>query len=152
MRMRFAILLALVFSFAASACAPTPAPKIFDGKHAYEDYLIAQMKLGARPAGSVADRATGDYILAQLKDLKWATEVQEFVFRGVPVRNVVGKAAMGRGPIIIIGAHYDTRKRADQDKVQPDQPVLGANDGASGVAVLLELARTLDVSKLKNEV
>ncbi len=152
MRMRFAILLALVFSFVTCACAPTPAPIIFDGKHAYEDYLISQMKLGARPAGSAADRATGDYILAQLKDLKWQAETQEFVFRGIAVRNVVGKAAIGRGPIIIIGAHYDTRKRADQDKTNPVQPVLGANDGASGVAVLLELARTLDLSKLKNEV
>ncbi|MDE3092136.1 MAG: M28 family peptidase, partial [Chloroflexota bacterium] len=80
------------------------------------------------------------------------TETQEFAYRGIPVRNVIGKAAEGRGPIVIVGAHYDTRARADQDKTHYDQLVPGANDGASGVAVLLELARTLDVSKLKNEV
>jgi Zn-dependent M28 family amino/carboxypeptidase len=125
---------------------------VFDGAHAFQTYLAAQMNLGPRPVGTKEDRATGDYILAQLKESKWGTITQEFVYRNVPVRNVIGKAAEGRGPIIILGAHYDTRKRADQDKQHPDQPVPGANDGASGVAVLLELARTLDVSKLHNEV
>ncbi|MBI3241440.1 MAG: M28 family peptidase [Chloroflexi bacterium] len=44
------------------------------------------------------------------------------------------------------------RLHADQDPVAPASPVPGANDGASGVAVLLELARTLDSAKLKNEI
>ena len=140
----------LYFSMAITACASTP--KIFDGVHAYQSYVTEQMNLGARPAGSAADRATGDYILAQLKESQWKTETQEFVYRNVPVRNIVGKNSVGRGPLIILGAHYDTRPRADQDQAHPDQPVPGANDGASGVAVLLELARTLDLSKLKNEV
>jgi glutaminyl-peptide cyclotransferase len=140
----------LCFSIAITACASTP--KIFDGAHAYQTYVTAQMNLGARPAGSAADRATGDYILAQLKESQWKTETQEFVYRNVPVRNIVGKNSVVRGPLIIVGAHYDTRPRADQDQAHPDQPVPGANDGASGVAVLLELARTLDLSKLKNEV
>ncbi len=141
-----------------SAPMPTPSPlpsptptHVFDGAHAYQ-YLLDQMKIGPRPAGSAEDRATGDYILAELKKSNWNTVTQEFNYRGVPVRNVIAKAGEGRGPLVIIGAHYDTRKRADQDKVHPDQPVPGANDGASGVAVLLELARVLDTSKLKNEV
>ena len=154
----------LVFAFFLAACSATPtqvtpvtptatpAPRIFDGNHAYQEYVLAQMKLGNRPAGSAADHATGDYILAQLKLSNWKTETQEFSYRNVPIRNVIGKIAEGRGSIIILGAHYDTRPRADQDKLHPDQPVPGADDGASGVAVLLELARTLDVSKLKNEV
>ena len=148
-----AIFIALISSV---ACMPTPTatptPKIFDGTHAYQTYLLAQMNIGVRPAGSAADRTTGDYIIAQLKESKWQVETQEFDYHGVGVRNVIGKVAVGRGPIIIIGAHYDTRARADQDKQHPDQAVPGANDGASGVAVLLELARTLGVSKLKNEV
>ena len=44
----------------------------------------------------------------------------------------------------LIGAHYDTRRSADAE--DPTKPVLGANDGASGVAVLLELARVIDVN------
>ncbi|HNT06377.1 MAG TPA: M28 family peptidase, partial [Anaerolineae bacterium] len=49
-------------------------------------------------------------------------------------------------------AHYDTRPIADRDPTDPTQPVPGANDGASGVAVLLELARVLDQSKVNKQV
>jgi len=52
--------------------------------------------------------------------------------------------------VVILGAHYDTRRSADQE--DSDAPVLGANDGASGVAVLLELARTLDPRRLRHQV
>jgi len=113
--------------------------------------VAAQMSIGARPAGSAANRATGDLILAQLEQARWKTETQEFVFRDTPIRNIVAKIG-AKGPLIIIGAHYDTRPRADQDKNDPTAPVPGANDGASGVAVLLELARVLDVARLKNQV
>lgn len=130
---------------------PTTSAGKFDGERAFQQ-VQAQMALGPRPAGSDADRKTGDYILAQLREQGWQVEEQEFVYRDVPGRNIIGKA--GAGSVAIIGAHYDTRRLADQD---PDpalrsQPVPGANDGASGVAVLLELARTLDKSRLKNEV
>ncbi len=110
------------------------------------------MQFGPRPVGSPALRATGDYVMSQLKQSQWEVVTQEFEYRRLPIRNIIGKAGQGRGPVIVIGAHYDTRLLADQDKNNPTQPVAGANDGASGVAVLLELARTLDVSKLKNEV
>ncbi len=160
MRISVIAFFAAIFVFSACGCGPTPTPpatatpvpRIFDGKHAHETYVVGQMNFGARPAGSKALRETGDYILAQLKESKVKTETQEFTFRNVPVRNIVGKLAEGRGPVIILGAHYDTRLKADQDKTNPDQPVLGANDAASGVAVLLELARVLDPAKLKNEV
>lgn len=132
-------------------CACTSPSNLFDGTRAHQ-HVAAQVNLGARPTGSAANRATGDYILTQLKQFGWQTEAQEFVYRGVTVRNIIGKRAQGRGAPIFIGAHYDTRPRADQDKANPNAPVLGANDGASGVAVLLELARVLDESKLKNEV
>ncbi len=125
----------------------------FDGKHAYAEYLAAQMNFGARPAGSSALRQTGDYIIEQLKQNGWQVETQEFEYRGAPIRNVIGKYGAGENkPLVILGAHYDTRPRADQDKSNPNAPVPGANDGASGVAVLLELARTLDKQKLKNEI
>jgi Zn-dependent M28 family amino/carboxypeptidase len=65
-----------------------------------------------------------------------------------------GKLGKGKGPVAIIGAHYDTRLLADNDPNTNlrTRPVPGANDGASGVAVLLELSRALDKAKLKNEV
>lgn len=110
------------------------------------------MDFGFRPTGSQAIRATGDYILQELEKSGWETETQEFEFRGIPIRNVIAKYGAGQGPLLILGAHYDTRPRASADQQNPDAPVAGANDGASGVAVLLELARTLDKSKLKNEI
>ena len=127
-------------------------PRVFDGKYAYDEYLNAQMQFGIRPAGSVALRATGDYILNELQKSGWQTETQEFNYRETPIRNIIAKTNVGQGPIIILGAHYDTRPRANMDKQNPDAPVPGANDGASGAAVLLELARALDTTKLKNEV
>ncbi len=130
-------------------CATAGEPREFDGKRAYA-HVTAQMNFGLRPSGTAANRATSDYFIGYLKSVGWAVETQEFVYRGVPVRNVIGK--IGKGPLIVLGAHFDTRLRADQDKQHPDQGVPGANDGASGAAVLLELARSIDPSKLKNEV
>lgn len=127
------------------------APRIFSGDLAYR-LAEAQLKFGPRPTGSIANRQTGDYILTQLKELGWQTETQEFTYMNTPVRNIIGKAAMGAGPVIILGAHYDTRLRADQDFQNPTAPVPGADDGASGVAVLLELARVLNTSGSKHEI
>ncbi len=138
----------LCLALISSACAPSSR---FDAARAFA-HVSAQMNLGARPTGSAAHRAAGDYILAQLRAANAQTETDEFVFRGVPIRNLVGKITKGRGAVILLGAHYDTRARADQDKSNPNAPVPGANDGASGVAVLLELARALDAAKLRNEV
>ena len=71
----------------------------------------------------------------------WTVEQQKFTFRGVDGVNIIGKR--GTGPVTILGAHYDTRPVADNDPDPAKQktPILGGNDGASGVAVLLELAR-----------
>lgn len=108
------------------------------------------MKFGPRPTGSSAWQATGDYILEQLRKSGWETEEQRFEYRQTQIRNIVGRK--GSGPILILGAHYDTRRRADQDKIRPNDPVPGANDGASGVAVLLELAHVLDAKKLGHQI
>lgn len=78
----------------------------------------------------------------------WPVQTQEFTYRGVRARNILA-GPRGSGPAIIVGAHYDTRPRADRDPQHPDQPILGANDGASGVAVLLELARVLEEKRLQ---
>jgi len=127
---------------------PTPVPLTFDGEEAYE-HVVAQCDLGFRPTGSEAGWANGDYIIAHLEAQGLTVDTEEFTYRDTPVRNIVGKG-LGEGPIVILGAHYDTRRSADME--DPSVPVLGANDGASGVAVLLELARTLDRDKLQNEI
>ena len=132
---------------------PTPLPRAgeFNGEAAYQ-HVLAQMAFGPRPTGSDAIRQTGDYISTYLSQQGWQVELQGFTYRDTPARNIIGRA--GKGPVIIIGAHYDTRRRADHDPdpAKQAEPVPGANDGASGVAILLELARALDKASLKNEV
>jgi len=115
-------------------------PGQFSGRRALE-HVQAQCDLGPRPVGSVANAATADYIVERLKIYGWEVEEQSFAYRDQPLRNVIGKK--GEGPLIIIGAHFDTRPVADHDPDNRAAAVPGANDGASGTAVLLELARVL---------
>ena len=129
----------------------SPDSDQFSGASAFQ-YVEAQVSFGPRPTGSEANKRTGDYILNELKRLGWQAETQEFTYHSTLVRNIIGKNAVGQGPIVILGAHYDTRMRADRGPINPDAPVPGANDGASGVAVLLELARSLTINRLHNEI
>jgi Zn-dependent M28 family amino/carboxypeptidase len=134
------VVLALLLA-ACGGAASQPETATFDGERAYA-HVTAQCDLGPRPTGSQAWQATGDTIIAELERQGWTVETQEFTYRDTPVRNIIGKSnSSSEQPVIILGAHYDTRRSADQEN--PAEPVLGANDGASGVAVLLELARVL---------
>jgi len=137
----------LVLMMLLAACAPQKPE--FDAERAYR-HVVNQCALGPRPVGSVEGRRTAEYITEQLKRVGWPVETQEFDYRGVMARNLV--AAKGEGPLFLIGAHYDTRSLADRDPLDPTLPVPGANDGASGVAVLLELARALEPDKSGIEV
>lgn len=133
---------------------PTPTPEpvlVFEGESALA-LAEKQCDFGPRPTGSAAGWSTGDWIIEQLETAGWSVETDEFEWNGAPVRNIIARA--GEGVPILVGAHYDTRLVADQD---PDPtlrnvPILGGNDGASGAAVLLELARVLDVEALPNQV
>lgn len=129
----------------------TPEPSSFDGARAY-DHVVSQAALGPRVTGTEGGIAGGNYIAAELAAIGWEAEFQPFEYQGTPARNVVARANVGQGPIILLGAHYDTRRRADEDADRPLEPVPGANDGASGVAVLLELARSLDLDRVPNEI
>jgi hypothetical protein len=123
----------------------------FDSLRAYSN-LEYQTSLGPRTIGSEAHQITIEWIISEMESMGWSTEIQEGLWHGKKIKNVVAKKFLGT-PWIILGAHYDSRFVADRD-VDPnlrDQPVLGANDGASGVAVLLELARVLP-SQLDKEI
>jgi Zn-dependent M28 family amino/carboxypeptidase len=70
----------------------------------------------------------------------------------VRIRNLVGEGGPDHGEWVLLGTHYDTRPRADRDEENPDLPVPGANDGASGVAVLLEIAHVVNPQSLRQPV
>jgi glutaminyl-peptide cyclotransferase len=108
--------------------APAARPTVdrFDAEAAWR-LLNAQVELGPRPAGSPASRQLAEKLRELLPDGR---------FQAVPggLRNVIG-TVRGREPgYIVVGAHYDTK---DIDGF------VGANDGASGTAVVTELARTV---------
>ncbi len=125
------------------AVQPTPLPPVFDGRRALAD-VEYQVALGPRIPETPGHAAAVDWMMESLRASGWDVELQETERFGHPIRNVIAKRGNG-SPWLILGAHYDSRIFADQD---PDfeartDPVPGANDGASGVAVLLELARVL---------
>ncbi len=128
----------------------TAQPVEFSGQRAY-DAVVQQVALGPRITGSAVNRQLGDQVLNELSANGWQTSTQDFTYRDTPVRNLIGVKGKGKN-IVILGAHYDTRRRADQDTAHPDQPVPGANDGANGVAVLLELSRVLQIEKPDQQV
>ena len=122
----------------------------FDGQRSYI-YLLDQMAFGPRWPGSPGHVEVGDYIVAKLEGFGWEVEEQRFPYRDIEGRNIIARANIDAGPVIIVGAHYDTRKIADKTPGS-EEPVPGAVDGASGVAVLLELAQTLDLDQINNEI
>ncbi len=118
---------------------------VFDGRQAYED-VRTQLAFGPRTPGSDAHQKVGDWIHMELADAGWQVVEQTAVVDGHTIRNISASRVQGAGdPLYILGAHYDSRLAADQDQdpTKRDVPVPGANDGASGVAVLLGLARAL---------
>ncbi|MEW6286430.1 MAG: M28 family peptidase [Chloroflexota bacterium] len=122
---------------------PQPDPARFDGDRAYAD-VVTQVGFGARTPGSEGHAQVRAWMREELEAAGWQVEVQESEAMGHPVFNLVAKRG-DAPPQVILGAHYDTRLFADHDPDPANHslPVPGANDGASGVAVLLELARVL---------
>ncbi len=125
------------------------APRVFSGAAAYDDAKTF-LQFGPRVTGTEANRKAGDWILKKLKEAGWSAGTNEGEYMGAPVRNLVGRK--GQGPVVLIGAHYDSRMCADQPAGGCAQPVLGADDGASGVAALLELARVVDLNWSQRQV
>ena len=121
----------------------TQEPGEFSGDQAY-NYVFYQQQLGPRVPGSEAHAKLVTYLETTLTEMQWQVTIQPFTINGSEFKNVIA-TRQGGDDWYIIAAHYDSREFADRDS-DPDlrnQPVPGANDGASGTAVLLELARTL---------
>ncbi len=120
----------------------------FDGERALED-IKTQLSFGPRIPGEEGHFVFREWLGGQLYQAGWQVKEQVSLSPdGREIRNVVAyRLGMEEPPKgwVVLGAHYDTRIVADEDldPAKRAYPVPGANDGASGVAVLLELARVL---------
>jgi hypothetical protein len=118
---------------------PSPAAGAFDSARAWE-HLRQLVAIGPRPAGSPALRQTRAYLTRQLASLGFTVEEQAFTaaspFGPVEMTNLIVSLPGRRKDRILIGGHYDT-------KLFPNQTFVGASDGASSAALLVELARVL---------
>ena len=121
----------------------------FDGAKAY-DHLLYICDLGPRLSGSEAMVRQRAYIEKHLREHGGTIEKQEWQIRHpetgqeVTLVNLFGRWYPERPERILLCCHYDTRPYADEDPVNPRAPLMGANDGASGVAALMEIARHLN--------
>ncbi len=122
----------------------------FDGGRAYA-LLQQQCAFGPRVPGSAAHQQTAAFLIAELQKYADNVVTQSFehtvprLGQTVTLTNIIAGFRFEAGRRVLLCAHWDSRPWADED---PDssrrrEPVMGANDGASGVAVLLEIARVL---------
>lgn len=124
----------------------------FDADSAYS-YLAAQVAFGPRVPNSEAHRQAADWLVAELKRhgaevIEQKADLKAFDGTVLKARNIFGQYNPEASDRTLLLAHYDCRPWADKDPdpAKRSQPVDGANDGASGTAVLLETARNLALS------
>lgn len=143
-KFRIGILFVLMnFGLSIVGCSQ-PSVRSANSTHFVEQDLSYQMDCGPRLPGSECHRQIQEWIISSLKTTGWQVEPHSFSYERSHGTNIIGKYGSGDAPILI-GAHYDTRFTSDQE-TNPDlrqQPVPGANDGASGVALLLQLSREI---------
>lgn len=116
-----------------------------DGERAY-GYLNEICRIGPRVSGTEGMRRQQDYLKAHFEKLGGSVSFQEFPARHpldgsrVTMANLIVEWHPERKDRILLCAHYDTRPFPDQDPIDPKGVFVGANDGASGTALLCELA------------
>ena len=121
----------------------------FDGEQAYR-YVDTQLAFGPRVPGTEGHRRMGEWLVDQMRERADSVVVQQWTHvtaRGdsLPMRNVLARFRAESPERILLLAHWDTRPISDNatDSARRLLPVPGANDGASGTAILLALADLL---------
>jgi len=125
---------------------------VFNVDSAYH-FVEQQVLFGPRNPNSEGHSKTRNYLLNKLREYAGSRSVfsQEFTHVGyeadtLRLSNIIAAFNPQSSDRIMLCAHWDTRPRAEEDPDQPNEPILGADDGGSGVGVLLELARLMSTN------
>lgn len=159
MKLKYIILAASMLGMLACSCAgkaPSDAVSTnkyvklspnFDGDSAYY-FVKKQVDFGSRVVNSPQHRACGDYLVAELKRfgadvVEQKADLKAYDGTVLKSRNIIGSYNTSNPNRLLLFAHWDSRPFSDHDADESKHhtPVEGANDGASGVGVLLEMAR-----------
>ena len=151
MKYLLALLIVITSLWVGCGAGQVSAPE-FNGDRSYE-YLLRQVDFGPRVPGTDSWRQCRSYFYTYFTELGLTIDSQAFTFvdpysgRELPLVNVIARYRGGEKddkPILLM-AHWDSRPRADYASTPERalEPIDGANDGASGVAVLMELAHML---------
>ena len=151
-------LLLLCVSCAKQQQSSTPDVRCaFSADSAYT-YIAQQVAFGARVPGSLAHEQCGDWLVRQLA--RHGAQVKNqygvmtnYAGKSQDIRNIVAFFEGDTQTAILLCAHWDCRPWSDEEELYENRfiPVIGANDGASGVGVILEIVRQLDILKAQGE-
>lgn len=127
----------------------------FNADSAYA-FVQHQVDFGPRVPGTPAQKKCADWMAEKLKvvcDTVYRQDVQVKAGNGkmLPCMNVIGSINPSAKRRVLLLTHWDSRPWADNDVVDKDKPILAADDGGSGVAVLIELARAIKSKPLPKD-
>ena len=119
------------------------------------DYTQAQINFGTREMNSKGHEACAKYLIEEIKKFTDTVYVQKFEVLGfdkvnLKCTNIIASINPKATNRILLTSHWDSRPWADQDSKDRDKPILSACDGASGIGTLIEIARAIKSSPLKN--
>ena len=151
--------IALLLTSCKSDPKPPPMAKkdpvsipAFNGDNAYS-HVAKQLSFGYRVPGTVAHKEQIEWMAATMENLGATVHRQNFEAdfldqKDVECTNIMAQFNPGHPRRVLLAAHFDSRMIADKDSERIDEPIPGADDGASGVAVLMELARVISEQEI----
>ncbi|WKV13039.1 M28 family peptidase [Marivirga harenae] len=129
---------------------------VFNAGNAYQ-FVQTQVDFGPRVPGTKPHAETEQYLISQLETFGATVKTQKFeaeTYEGEvwDLTNIIASIQPEKKKRILLAAHWDTRKIADKDNERKEEPIDGANDGASGVGVILEIVNAIQNAKNKPNV